>query len=127
MATVDYETNFDTTNPELLDEELRAALGNRIVGISGPRKGKLRVHFISDPTTEEKTQVGTVLATHSPTGDSKFQARRKEIKALITAAEGKRFDAVTAGERNAVIAGVMFLMNVIDKDGKITPFEDWGF
>ncbi len=56
---------YKRVNPARLDEEMRAAFGGRIQGIStGPHS--IRVHFQEEPSGEDEALAQAVLDAHDP-------------------------------------------------------------
>lgn len=53
-------------NPVLLDETLRAALGDTVAGVSATR-GELRVHFTQRPTAAQAAEARAIVAQHDAT------------------------------------------------------------
>ena len=52
-------------NPDLLDQQLKAALGASVAGLSA-RGTALRVHVLENITEEQVVEVGALVSVHDP-------------------------------------------------------------
>lgn len=97
----DIVLQLENANIPRLDEELRAALGDAITGVSYHR-GALRVHFLRPPTPVQRDLAEGVIAAHDPSQPADAQRRAAEAWAALEklSLEG---DALSEPEERAAL------------------------
>ncbi len=88
--TIDITINKDTYNALKLDADLRAALADKIAGVS-THADRVTVHFLTAPTTEDRALAQSVIEAHDAAEltaeqQAALDAAAREAAAASTAA-----------------------------------------
>jgi hypothetical protein len=79
----------------------------------------------TDPTPAEIQAALAARQAAAQQAQSDALALRQRIVALAQSAVGVSIDALTAGQRNALIACMLYKAGGIDKDGVVRPLGQW--
>ena len=114
---------------ELLREEMTAA-GIDFYTAVLDEGDQLVVRFLDGdlkrlPTAQEQAAIDAVVAAHDPAGLTANETLREAIKTLAQSAVGVALNDLTAGQRNALIAILLWKSGAVDSDLKIRPLGQW--
>lgn len=84
--------------------------------------GEPVVEFARELSEAEHALYTQMLAAHDPDEMNKLKA---QILALAQSAVGVKLDALTAAQRNALVAMLLFKGGAISKDLTIKPLSQW--
>jgi hypothetical protein len=84
QALTELSVDLPVVNPPALDAALRAALGDRITGLSTGR-GVVHVHFVGPATADEQARARAIIAAHDP--DALTDAQRAAVERQVFLAE----------------------------------------
>lgn len=94
----------DAANLDLLHEELRAVLGEVVIGVSaGVGPGRLRIHLRADRADEVAGQARAVLARHDATKQSAAQRREAERARFAARLRGRAWGAWSASDKDEAL------------------------
>lgn len=117
--------NVGALNLEKLDADIRAAVAT----FAGLRRGKDRsvlTLLFEDRATDEQIATAQVLVTsHDPNSKTPEQQVLANLRETAASAAGVALADLTAGQRNALMAVLLWKAGAIDKDGTIRPLADW--
>jgi hypothetical protein len=118
-------TNIGALNIEKLDVDIRAA----VVTFAGLRRGKdrsvLTLLFADKASDEDIATAQGMVRAHDPTSKTPEQQVLANLRETAASAAGVALADLTAGQRNALIAVLLWKAGAIDKDGTIRPLADW--
>jgi hypothetical protein len=79
----------------------------------------------TDPTPAEIQAALAARQAAAQQAQSDALALRQRIVTLAQSAVGVSIDALTAGQRNALLACMLYKAGGIDKDGVVRPLNTW--
>jgi hypothetical protein len=88
QALTELSVDLPVVNPPALDAALRAALGDRITGLSTGR-GVVHVHFVGPATADEQARAREIIAAHDPDALTDAQRAAAERLALLADLEAQ--------------------------------------
>lgn len=82
---IDIVIDRSVINPEALDAELRAALGDKASGISA-RRGQVVVHLTDEASNADQDQARSIVLNHDPAVLTPHQAAEQARRTQLTQA-----------------------------------------
>ena len=125
MQTIRIEK--ETINRALLDEELRAGLGDKTSGYNSrmPYPGWVDVLLVDYATQEDIDTATAVVAAHDSEGQTPAQVTIANLTALAQSAVGVEITALTDAQRWAMLGVLLWKAGAIAPDATIKPLGQW--
>lgn len=108
---------FPNADP-LIDYEVREDTDE------GPRIAEWRLPD-PKPTIAQLAAAERAATTARTSEQAARKATRDRIKTAATSAVGKAIETLTANERNAILAVLLYKLDVLDSQGKVRPLDEW--
>lgn len=110
---IDYALGDKPTLLAALDAEMRAALGDRITGLTHDADG-VRLHFVSAPTAEEQATADAVFAAHAPQVEPPAPSPAELLAQIDFAAmENELAAAQTLADARPILANALAALAVL--------------
>lgn len=112
-------------NIEKLDTDIRAAVDTYAGLKRGRDRSQVTLLFEDRASDEAIATAQGMVRAHDPTSKTPEQQVLANLRETAASAAGVALADLTAGQRNALMAVLLWKAGAIDKDGTIRPLADW--